>query len=84
MTSSKKQYWFPAKTGLGWGWGLPTAWQGWVALAIFLCLALAGAVTVLPEYGKNVFMVYTGALCVLFAAICWTKGERPRWRWGKE
>jgi hypothetical protein len=27
----------------GWGWGLPAAWQGWVALAVFLGLVAAGA-----------------------------------------
>ena len=29
----KKEYWFAAKT-YGWGWGLPTVWQGWLVYGI--------------------------------------------------
>ncbi|WP_269146578.1 hypothetical protein [Xanthomonas oryzae] len=31
--ADKKDYWFPAKT-YGWGWGLPTVWQGWLVYGI--------------------------------------------------
>lgn len=51
----ERKYWFRAKR-YGWGWGLPTAWQGWVVMALFSCL--------------------------LLVAVCWAKGEPPRWRWG--
>jgi hypothetical protein len=83
MTPGEEHYWFPAKR-YGWGWGLPTAWQGWVVMAVFFCLVLAGAVALLPSYGPPTFVAYTIVLCVFLVAVCWAKGERPRWRWGKE
>jgi hypothetical protein len=79
--SNKPTYWFPAKR-YGWGWGLPTAWQGWVVVAIFAALLLAGTVALLPSHGPGVFVAYSALLCVLLVAVCWLKGERPAWRWG--
>ena len=81
MASNEKQYWFPAKR-YGWGWGLPTVWQGWGVFVIYFVLILAGAVAVLPNYGAPRFVAYAGALTLLLVAICWVKGERPEWRWG--
>lgn len=78
-----KNYWFPAKRH-GWGWGLPTAWQGWVVMALFFCLVFAGAGALLPHYGPLVFVAYSALLCALLVVICWAKGERPRWRWSEE
>jgi hypothetical protein len=74
-------YWFPAKR-YGWGWGLPTAWQGWVVMAIFALLLLAGASVLLPSRGTGAFVAYLAVLTTLLVAICWFKGEPPRWRWG--
>jgi len=83
MASNEEQYWFPAKR-YGWGWGLPTAWQGWVVFVIYFGLILVGAVAVLPNYGTPSFVAYTGAITLLLVAICWVKGERPQWRWGNK
>ena len=81
--SVEPKYWFPAKR-YGWGWGLPTAWQGWIVIAIFACLILAGAVVLLPSRGAAVFVAYAVLLCVVLIVVCWFKGEPPRWRWGDE
>ena len=78
---SRPPYWFPAKR-YGWGWGLPVAWQGWVVLAVFTLLVAAGAWWLLPSRGHWVFIGYVVVLCLLLTAICWRKGEPPRWRWG--
>ena len=75
------KYWFPAKR-YGWGWGPPTAWQGWAVLLVFFALVLGGAFALLPSRGPLAFVGYTMVLCVLLVAVCWVKGERPRWRWG--
>ena len=40
------KYWFPRKR-YGWGWGVPSAWQGWWVLAIFAMLVAIGAVLLL-------------------------------------
>ena len=73
------KYWFPAKRR-GWGWGLPNAWQGWLVLTAFGGLVLAGALVLLPTAGPAKFIAYCASLCILLVAVCWAKGERPRWR----
>jgi hypothetical protein len=77
----ERKYWFPAKR-YGWGWGPPTAWQGWIVLILFFALVLGGAATILPRQGPPLFLLYTVLLVGVLIAICWIKGERPRWRWG--
>ena len=76
-------YWFPAKT-YGWGWGIPAAWQGWVVLAIFTGLMVAGGLLLLPNYGPVTFVAYTAVLSLFLIAVCWLKGEPPTWRWGNK
>jgi hypothetical protein len=78
-----KTYWFPAKR-YGWGWGLPSAWQGWAVMAAFALLLLVGAALLLPRYGHGVFVGYSVLLCALLVAICRAKGEPPSWRWGSK
>ena len=81
--SSDRTYWFPAKR-YGWGWGPPEVWQGWAVLAAYIGLLIGGAVLFPP--GTQLFD-YLGTAAVLTAvlmAICWLKGEPPRWRWGND
>jgi hypothetical protein len=35
-----------------------------------------------PDTQLGSFLIYVGVLTVLLVAICWLKGEPPRWRWG--
>jgi hypothetical protein len=78
--------WFPAKT-YGWGWGLPLCWQGWVVFGVWWVLLVGGSV-VIPHTHAAVFAVaysaYAVTLGTALVAVCWLKGEKPRWRWGKE
>jgi hypothetical protein len=76
-------YWFPAKR-YGWGWGLPSAWQGWVVLALYALLVAFGIALFPPHRELGSFLAYIVGLTVLLVAICWIKGEPPRWRWGNE
>ena len=69
-----KQFWFPAKRH-GWGWGPPITWQGWVVLAAFFLLLLAGAFLFLPTHNILAFLAYTVVICVVLVAICYAKGE---------
>lgn len=78
-----KKFWFPAKK-YGWGWGVPIVWQGWAVLAIFLILLVIGAFQFLPNANPVVFIVYSILLCAILMAVCWLKGEPPRWRWGQK
>jgi hypothetical protein len=78
-TSPEKKIWFPAKTH-GWGWGPPVCWQGWVALALWFLLLLAG--TPLLTRSVLAFVIYSLVLNAALIFLCWWKGEKPRWRWG--
>jgi hypothetical protein len=75
-------YWFPAKR-YGWGWGLPLTWQGWVVLAAFVVLIALGVVFLLPSAGLLFLYAYVAVLIVALVAVCWWKGEPPRWHWGE-
>jgi hypothetical protein len=77
--AGKPLFWFPAKR-YGWGWGPPVVWQGWAVLALLACLILVGAVVILPGQGPVRFFAYSMFLCTILLAVCWLKGERPRWR----
>ena len=78
---NNKKYWFPAKR-YGWGWGPPSTWQGWAVLLGFAALVGAGIVVFPPQEGVGRLLAYLGLLTALLVAICWWKGEPPRWRWG--
>ena len=77
------RYWFPAKR-YGWGWGPPMTWQGWLVLAIFGALAVAGTFLFPPRQAVAPYLAYIGVLSALLIAVCWLKGEPPRWRWGND
>lgn len=79
----ENRYWFPAKR-YGWGWGAPRTWQGWLVLATFLGLVIAGAIIVPPTTSPIFYVVYIAVLVVLLIGVCWLKGEPPRWRWGND
>jgi hypothetical protein len=76
-------YWFPAKR-YGWGWGLPTTWQGWLVLMAFFALVLFGIYLFPPRQALGAFLLYVIVLSGLLTGVCWLKGEPPRWRWGDE
>ncbi len=76
------RYWFPAKR-YGWGWGIPATWQGWLVLAAYLALVFGGVPLVQAARGNATYLLYIGFLTLIFVAICWIKGEPPKWRWGK-
>jgi uncharacterized membrane protein YhaH (DUF805 family) len=79
----KGKYWFPAKK-YGWGWGMPSSWQGWVTLIIYLGSLALNTYIFPPEEKLASFLFLTIVLSVLLIVVCLIKGEPPRWRWGKE
>lgn len=76
MSLPRGKAWFHAKT-YGWGWGLPARWQGWVVMAAFVALLMIAARNV-PGY-----VAYCVAMAAALVAVCWWKGEPPKWRWGR-
>ena len=77
------RYWFRAKR-YGWGWGLPLTWQGWAALAAFIALIVADGLVFPPRKALPAFITCVVGLSLLLVAVCWVKGEPPRWRWGDD
>jgi hypothetical protein len=80
---SEHDYWFPAKR-YGWGWGLPVRWQGWVVLAVYCALIAWAVLHFRPHREPWAFVLVVTGLSVALLAVCWLKGEPPRWRWGED
>ena len=77
----EKKIWFPAKR-YGWGWGPPNCWQGWMVILLWLALVLTS--TLLLNQHPVWQFVCIPSLILLLISICFWKGEKPRWRWGKD
>ena len=82
MQQTQKKVWFPAKK-YGWGWGAPCSWQGWVVMAVWLIVLTTGMVAIAP-YHRVLAIAFAIAVSSILIAICWIKGEKPRWRWGED
>lgn len=81
--SKDKRYWFPAKT-FGWGWGPPATREGWLVLVGYFVALVVGIVFWPPEEGHLLrWLAYTAVITAVLLAICWKKGEPPKWRWGE-
>lgn len=83
MVSRTDRYWFPAKR-YGWGWGLPSSWQGWGVMLGYIALLGLDALVFLRGGHLLVFFLVAVLLNVALALVCWLKGEPPRWRWGRD
>ena len=81
--SSEHDYWFPAKR-YGWGWGLPSRWQGWVVLVAYLVVIWLDTRFFRPHEEPVTFALLVALSSLALVAVCWLKGEPPRWRWGKD
>lgn len=81
--SEPKQYWFPAKR-IGWGWGTPSTWQGWIVLGLFVAVMIVGGFVFPPNQNLVGFIVYAVVAFVIFGAIFFLKGEPTKWRSGGE
>ncbi len=80
--STEQRYWFPAKR-YGWGWGLPSAWQGWAVTFAYFIGLLLGIFVIQPDRHPIAFVAFITLLTALLIGVCWVKGEPPSWRWGK-
>ncbi len=82
----EQKLWFKAKR-YGWGW-YPVSWEGWVIMLAYIA-ALVKIFIVIDLRSHSVsdlliafapsFIIITG----LFLTICYKKGEKPAWHWGK-
>ena len=77
---NNRPVWFPAKR-YGWGWGPPVTWQGWLVMILWIIIVIA----VSPILALNNWLIFAAfilVMVILLIAICYAKGEPPRWRWG--
>jgi hypothetical protein len=83
MEKDKKKIWFPAKK-YGFGWGLPVTWQGWVVFLSYMLLIIIGSLAFISFHLRpDIFSLYVIILTSVLILICWKKGEKAKWRWGK-
>jgi hypothetical protein len=77
MSNSQQRWWFRRKE-VGFGWGLPTCWQGWVTLAVYtVCLGL-GLSSVGTRFGPHGHLVVGGVLTIALLVVVALKGEPLR------
>ena len=71
--------WFVRKS-YGYGW-TPSTWEGWLVLLLWLIVFIP--LITMVEY--NLILSLGGILFAtgLLIYICYKKGEKPRWQWGK-
>jgi len=79
MTDKDKKLWFKAKI-YGWGW-YPCSWQGWLVLLVWAVIFVFAIIKLDYEWVKNFLVILVITLILIY--ICYKKGEKPRWRWGK-
>ena len=82
MQNNRKRYWFPAKR-YGWGWGLPSTWEGWLVFILFIAVVSILSVVMEPNGNPSLFSASVIGCAAVLIGICYAKGEPPRWRWGK-
>ncbi|NVN97024.1 hypothetical protein HXX01_02210 [Candidatus Nomurabacteria bacterium] len=81
--------WFRRKL-YGWGW-YPVAWEGWVVILAYVflifipVLAIEKDILGNPDSGSNLLTLALPViiLTAILIYICYKKGEKPRWQWGK-
>lgn len=84
--TNKKDAWFRAKMfGLGW---YPVSWQGWIVTILYITpiIQYAQQAKELSLSASDFIINFALPITintVFLLIICYVKGERPRWRWGK-
>lgn len=82
----KEKLWFKAKL-FGWGWR-PASWEGWVITLAWIVLNISYFERIdNVSHSSSDTIMETSPFFVLSTVIllliCYKKGERPYWNWGK-
>jgi hypothetical protein len=75
--NGRSEWWFPKKK-YGFGWGLPTRWQGWAALAAFLVSIGIGLPLAGEKWGSTGRLVAGIGFSIALIVTCLIKGEPLR------
>jgi len=86
MANSSK-IWFRRKI-YGWGW-CPCTWQGWLFLLAWVGLFVRLFIlTDKASHSISDFLigmiVPVAMLFIILFLVCYGKGEKPRWSWGRD
>lgn len=86
LQDNPKGYWFKAKW-YGWGW-VPARWQGWVVVALYIVLITLVVENAESKTSSNPdtffgLVVPSLVLTLGLLAVCYLKGEKPHWSWGR-
>jgi hypothetical protein len=85
MQNESKPLWFKRKM-YGWGW-TPSTWQGWLVTLIHVALIFVFVLTLddtsTPQDVAFTFILPVILLITSLITICYKKGEKPRWQWGR-
>lgn len=82
LKDNPKGYWFRRKL-YGWGW-VPAKWQGWFVVLVWVILFTFSMIMIEEndhEIGRNLAFIFL--ITAILIGICYKKGEKPRWSWGK-
>jgi hypothetical protein len=87
LKDNPEGYWFKRKL-YGWGW-TPVKWQGWIVVLAAIALIVWGGLDLSGvENPTNEmvgwFLVRIVTVVSLLLSICFAKGEKPRWQWGRD
>ncbi len=80
-----KTLWFRRKT-YGWGW-YPTTWQGWAVILGFVIVLAWTESHFVPSLNAGhpaKFILGIVIETAVLIAICYYKGEKPKWQWGNK
>ena len=82
-----KKLWFKRKR-YGWGW-FPVSVEGWLVIVIYVAsmFYLAKSINATQDSDSDFlinFAVPFTVLSSILIAICYWKGETPKWSWGKD
>jgi hypothetical protein len=81
-------YWFKRRR-YGWGF-MPVTWQGWavvlgyMGIVVFLIPAFLDAPEDVAAREAGFFAIFLTAATAGLLVISFSKGPRPRWRWGRK
>jgi hypothetical protein len=83
----KKKIWFKAKT-YGWGWQ-PLSWEGWLITVVYVMAVIKDFLHIdrMSHSGSDTLIAVAPHFIILticFLGICYVKGEKPHWSWGRE
>jgi len=76
---NNKKIWFRRKL-YGWGW-TPSTLEGWLVVLVWAIGFYFSMRNMDHEWIKNMLFIILETALLIY--ICYQKGEKPRWQWGK-